>query len=59
MKSNGIIHYDLKPNNIVFHNGLVKIVDFSVSKQLEIGQQEMEMTNAWVGSFFYLPPEAR
>lgn len=27
-----IIHYDLKPQNILLHEGLVKIVDFGLCK---------------------------
>ena len=27
-----IIHYDLKPSNIMFHDGVVKILDFGLSK---------------------------
>lgn len=27
-----IIHYDLKPSNIMFDNGVVKILDFGLSK---------------------------
>ena len=30
-----IIHYDLKPANILFHYGIVKIVDFGISKKIE------------------------
>ena len=27
-----VVHYDLKPANILFHNGVIKIVDFGISK---------------------------
>ena len=27
-----IIHYDLKPSNIMFHEGAIKILDFGLSK---------------------------
>jgi len=30
-----IVHYDLKPANIMFHHGVVKIVDFGISKTME------------------------
>ena len=29
-----IIHYDLKPANILLHKGQVKITDFGLSKQV-------------------------
>jgi tousled-like kinase len=30
-----IIHYDLKPQNILFHNGEVKITDFGLCKTMD------------------------
>ena len=30
-----IIHYDLKPQNILFHHGEIKISDFGLSKKME------------------------
>lgn len=30
-----IIHYDLKPQNIMFCNGKVKILDFGLSRQID------------------------
>ena len=30
-----IVHYDLKPQNIMFHQGLVKIIDFGLNKQID------------------------
>ena len=32
-----IIHFDLKPQNIIFHNGEVKITDFGLCKTLDQG----------------------
>lgn len=32
---NKIIHYDLKPHNILFHRGDVKITDFGLCKVME------------------------
>jgi serine/threonine protein kinase len=33
-QKNRIIHYDLKPANIIFHNGTVKIIDFGLCKKM-------------------------
>lgn len=30
-----IVHYDLKPQNIMFNQGLVKILDFGLNKQID------------------------
>ena len=30
-----IIHYDLKPSNIIFHKGVIKILDFGLCKQMD------------------------
>lgn len=60
-----IIHYDLKPGNILFHNGEVKISDFGLSKVMEEQEitgaagaaGEIELTSQGAGTYWYLPPE--
>eukprot|EP01130_Rhizamoeba_saxonica_P017088 TRINITY_DN8125_c0_g1_i2.p1 TRINITY_DN8125_c0_g1~~TRINITY_DN8125_c0_g1_i2.p1 ORF type:complete len:416 (-),score=84.98 TRINITY_DN8125_c0_g1_i2:92-1339(-) len=53
-----IIHYDLKPGNILFDgNGQVKITDFGLSKVLEEDTDNMELTSQGAGTYWYLPPE--
>eukprot|EP00347_Sterkiella_histriomuscorum_P024033 403332537 len=52
-----IIHYDLKPQNIVFHNGEVKITDFGLCKSLEENQDKIELTSQGVGTYWYQAPE--
>lgn len=65
-----IIHYDLKPGNILFDAaGRVKITDFGLSKVDERGMMNsenggslmdnsgMELTSQGAGTYWYLPPE--
>lgn len=52
-----IIHYDLKPGNILFHDGEVKITDFGLSKIMEEDQSVLELTSQGAGTYWYLPPE--
>ena len=51
-----IIHYDLKPQNILFDNYEVKITDFGLAKMIENGNS-IELTSQGTGTYFYLPPE--
>jgi tousled-like kinase len=52
-----IIHYDLKPGNILFHRGEVKITDFGLSKIMEENESAVELTSQGAGTYWYLPPE--
>ncbi len=52
-----IIHYDLKPHNILLNNGEVKITDFGLSKIMEPSKTNMELTSQGVGTYWYQAPE--
>ncbi|KAJ3022855.1 hypothetical protein HKX48_005056 [Thoreauomyces humboldtii] len=66
---NPIIHYDLKPGNILIHKGKIKITDFGLSKIVEQADpgshmgaglrmgRDIELTSQGAGTYFYLPPE--
>ena len=60
-QSQCIIHYDLKPGNILLDgtNG-VKVTDFGLSKILDgdgTDVTSMELTSQGAGTYWYLPPE--
>jgi len=52
-----IIHYDLKPHNILMNRGEIKITDFGLSKIMDPAKTNMELTSQGVGTYWYLPPE--
>lgn len=59
-----VIHYDLKPGNILLADGSVcgniKITDFGLSKQIIDGNEAnegIELTSQGAGTYWYLPPE--
>ena len=59
-KRQGIIHYDLKPGNILFDcHGDAKITDFGLSKIVDAPEagDSMELTSQGAGTYWYLPPE--
>ncbi|KAK2884737.1 serine/threonine-protein kinase tousled-like 2 isoform X1 [Channa argus] len=60
-----IIHYDLKPGNILLVNGTacgeIKITDFGLSKIMDDDSHNtadgIELTSQGAGTYWYLPPE--
>lgn len=55
-QSPAVIHYDLKPQNIMFHRGGIKVLDFGICKTMDSEHSKMALTSQGVGSFWYLPP---
>lgn len=56
-KDGKIIHYDLKPGNILFSNGFIKVADFGLCKQIENDKNVIDLTSFGTGTYWYLPPE--
>ncbi|GMI17873.1 hypothetical protein TrLO_g1369 [Triparma laevis f. longispina] len=57
LNAKGVIHYDLKPGNILFdRTGDCRITDFGLSK-MTAGEEDIEMTSIGAGTYWYLPPE--
>ena len=49
-----ILHHDLKPSNILVHEGRVKLLDFGLS----IRQEQLASDEKISGTLAYVPPEA-
>lgn len=52
-----IIHYDLKPGNLLYKNGRIKLTDFGLAKIMEKERDSIELTSQGAGTYWYLPPE--
>lgn len=53
-----VIHFDLKPSNIMLCEGTVKLLDFGLSKLMpDNDDTKMELTSQGPGTLWYLPPE--
>uniref|UniRef100_A0AC35U0C3 Protein kinase domain-containing protein n=1 Tax=Rhabditophanes sp. KR3021 TaxID=114890 RepID=A0AC35U0C3_9BILA len=57
-----VIHYDLKPANILLQSGTtsgeIKITDFGLSKIMEnTDDTDIDLTSQGAGTYWYLPPE--
>jgi len=58
-----IIHYDLKPGNLLYRNGVIKLTDFGLAKIINSAGSnadhsgEIELTSQGAGTYWYLPPE--
>ena len=54
LTAKNIMHRDLKPGNIFFHNGQIKIGDFGFCKSLE---NSKDLAQTMLGSPIYMAPE--
>ena len=54
MYNNKVLHRDLKPTNILFHDGKIKIADFGFCKEL---LREEDIGESIVGSPSFMAPE--
>jgi len=50
------MHRDLKPGNILFHNGVPKVGDFGLAKMLGV-QTGVTTTRGMMGTIRYTSPE--
>jgi tousled-like kinase len=54
-----IIHYDLKPANLLIKRGEIQITDFGLSKIApNRSDHHVELTSPGSGTYWYLPPES-
>lgn len=52
-----IIHYDIKPSNLFYNAGQVKIGDFGLSKIADSPEGMIDLSSLGAGTSWYLPPE--
>lgn len=55
--SRNIIHRDLSPNNIFIINGVLKIADFGLGKDLNVFTSHQTLMTNQVGQYYYCAPE--
>ena len=53
----GVLHRDLKPPNLLFCDGVVKVSDFGLGKLLDTEAAHLTKTATWMGTEPYMAPE--
>lgn len=52
-----VMHRDIKPGNILFQNGVIKLADFGFAKLIEVGKKNIKTNHTHLGSPSYMSPQ--
>lgn len=53
-----MLHRDLKPDNVLIHNGIPKLTDFGLGRIFkDMEEMSGNITKSLVGSEYYMAPE--